>query len=683
MKLIHVATISLLIFASLRLDAAAVPVDAAGYREGAVSVGVEAETLSVEWRDEANEPWRAVFSLDPEKPLIESVSAGDRRILEGGRPYYNAETGKRRRGWNAFFDLPPSHPEGTRPAPGKFSLSAVAVRSVGERVELSFDGLEMGVFSGGIVYTIFPGSRLIKQEAVVRTYQANTAYYYDAGLEFAAPADQRPGRNMETEVAYYDQAGSFVERVENGFEPERTPVKVRYRTLAVDTDGGSVAAFPPPHQYFFPRDFTSNLGYLWQRVWRGQVGLGIRQIRDTGWQFYPWMNAPPGTEQRMGIFFLLSKGSPREVLDEVLAYTNRDRFPALPGYKTVSPHWHVAYTVQAMEKGTDWIPPFKPVLKAMGVDAAIIMDFHGDGHPRDLTDLRLQELDAYFQNLREQSNEDFLLIPSEEANVHYGGHWAVTFPKPVYWFMNRPDGGAYKTTHPKYGTVYSVANEEEMLNLIREEGGWAYQTHPRTKGSTGYPDRTRDKEYFRDPSYFGVGWKAMPSDPSLSYLGERSFDTLDDMNNWGMPKKLIGEADLFQFDASHELYAHMNINYVQAERLPSFEEYGELLKPITAGNFFTTTGEVLLPRVEISTTSSDHIQVSADVRWTFPLGHAEIVWGDGEATHHVEIPLTDTRGFGEESFHWTVPAPGWKWARLAVWDVAANGAFVNPTRREE
>ena len=48
-----------------------------------------------------------------------------------------------------------------------------------------------------------------------------------------------------------------------------------------------------------------------------------------------------------------------------------------------------------MEKGVDWTPPFKPVLKAMGVDAAIIMEFHGDGHPRDLTDLRLKELDAY------------------------------------------------------------------------------------------------------------------------------------------------------------------------------------------------------------------------------------------------------------------------------------------------
>jgi hypothetical protein len=28
-----------------------------------------------------------------------------------------------------------------------------------------------------------------------------------------------------------------------------------------------------------------------------------------------------------------------------------------------------------------------------------------------------------------------------------------------------------------------------------------------------------------------------------------------------------------------------------------------------------------------------------------------------------------------------VKAPGWKWARIAVWDVAANGAFTNPVWR--
>jgi hypothetical protein len=44
-----------------------------------------------------------------------------------------------------------------------------------------------------------------------------------------------------------------------------------------------------------------------------------------------------------------------------------------------------------------------------------------------------------------------------------------------------------------------------------------------------------------------------------------------------------------------------------------------------------------------------------------------------------EFPLETTRQFSNASYRWQVKAAGWKWARLAVWDVAGNDAFVNPT----
>ena len=184
----------------------------------------------------------------------------------------------------------------------------------------------------------------------------------------------------------------------------------------------------------------------------------------------------------------------------------------------------------------------------MGVDASMLMDFHGDGHPNDLTDLRLNELHAYFAALRAQSDPDFLLIPAEEANVHLGGHWALVFPKPVYWFMNRPKDGAFMSTHPKYGTVYSVADAKEMLDLVRREGGYMYQSHPRTKGSTGFPDRIQRPTTSAMRSYLGVGWKAMPSDLSSPRLGDRVLDLLDELNNQGLRKRLLGEVDVFQID---------------------------------------------------------------------------------------------------------------------------------------
>ena len=65
----------------------------------------------------------------------------------------------------------------------------------------------MGSFDGGLAYTFYPGSRLIQQEAFLTTYDADVAYYYDAGLDMAAAADRQPGNNMRTEVVFYDTEG--------------------------------------------------------------------------------------------------------------------------------------------------------------------------------------------------------------------------------------------------------------------------------------------------------------------------------------------------------------------------------------------------------------------------------------------------------------------------------------------
>jgi hypothetical protein len=656
---------------------ATVPFDASLLQSGPVAVSATGAAVIVGWQDERGREWRAEFSLDPAKPLITSIGVGGAAIIERARPVYSGSTGKRRGGWDAFFDFPPSHPDGTRRFLGVFQPTAAHAATHGDRVEVTFDGLHMGIFAGSVSYLFFPGSRLIQQAAVVTTSEPDTAFYYDAGMQMAEDSDRRPGGNMESEISYYDTAGVFRSVHPEG--SERHTVSVRYRTLVARSGKGSVAVFPAPHQYFFARDFTTNLGYLWHNAWRGNVSIGIRQWQDDNSPYYPWMNAPPGTAQRLGMFLLLDDQSAQQVIADVLRFTNSDKFVPVEGYKTFAPHWHLAYTEQAMAKGMDWTPPFRPVLRDMGVDAAMIMDFHGDGHPRDLTDLRFRELEAYYLACRAQSAANFLLIPAEEANTYWGGHFAIVFPKPVYWQMGRASGDALQWRDSKYGNVYSVANADELLILARKEKAYAYQTHPRTKGSTGYPDAVRTLAYFQDPLFLGAGWKAMPSDLSSPRLGERALKLVDDMSNWGLPKKILGEVDVFQIDSTHELYAHMNVNYVRAARLPDFDHYGELLDSVARGDFFVSTGEVLLPEVRIAPGKAGAISVRAEVRFTFPLQIAEVVWGDGAESHRKLFSLDRTRAFSTTGLQLSVEAPNWKWARLAVWDVAGNGAFVNPT----
>ncbi len=656
--------------------AATIPVDTSQLRPGPVRVTSTAETLRVEWPDERGRRWAAEFSLDPVKPLLSSISLAGRVLIMGASANYWVETGKRRGGWDQFFDFPPSHPLGTRRFQTEFRSTKAQVRSKGNRVEAHFDGLRLGAFRGGIAYTFYPGTRLIQQEAVASTTEPETAYYYDAGFQWNAASDRRPGNTMRTEVAWYDTEGRLQSRVLPFFSSERQPVAARYRSIAAKLPGGSIAAFPAPHQYFMPRDFTSNLAHPWARSFRGQAALGIRQPPDENWVYYPWMNAPPGSEQRMSLFLLVADHEPEKTLDEVQRFTNRDRFPALPGYKTLASHWHFAYTVQAMEYGEQWTPPFKPVLKSMGIDAAMIADFHGDGHPRDTTDLRLKELEAYYRFTRAQSDSQFLIIPAEEANVHLGGHWVVAFPKRVMWHMSRAEGKPFASEHPDYGTIYRAGNAAETMDLIRRENGVLYTAHPRTKASLGFPDKYRESDFFRDPRFFAAGWKQMPADLSTLRLGLRSLNLLDDMNNWGLAKKLIPEVDVFQLDHTHELYAHMNAAYVRIRELPAFDDYGKILEKLQAGEYFVSTGEVLLPEARIR----KGLSAEARVRWSFPLAQAIVIWGDGVETRRNALSLEATRPFGEQRFQWKLDAPEAKWARLEVWDVAGNGAFTNPVR---
>jgi hypothetical protein len=664
-----------LIFAISALHAA-VPFDGSGVKPGPVTVTATADLVTVRWSDEANRPWSADFSLDPKTPLIRAIRFNGAAVIENARPFYQCSTGKRRGGWDQFFDLPSSHPEGTRSFSGDFGLKSARAATIGDRVEIAFDGLRMGIFGGSVRYVVFPGSRLIEQVAVMTTSEPDTAYYYDAGLRMTVNPDRRVGGNMETFVSYYDTAGELKSVLSDG--PERHPAAVRYRTIAARTGAGSVAVFPAPHRYFFPRDFTTNMAYLWHSSWKGLVSLGVRQLPDDATAFYPWSNAPPGTEQRMSLFLMLQPGDPHAALDDVLRLTNSDRYPALDGYVTFAPHWHYAYTVQAMEKGLSWVPPFKPVLQAMGVNSAMIMDFHGDGHPADTGETRLRELEAFYRACRAQSGPDFLVIPAEEANVHFGGHWALAFPKPVYWHMSRKPAQPFQEQDPKYGTVYNTADARELLDVVRAENAFVYQTHPRTKGSMGYPDRIRDSAHFLDAHWFGAGWKALPSDLASPRLGERALKLLDDMSNWGQRKQLFGEVDVFQIDGTHELYAHMNVNYVKLPAVPRFDDYGRLLDAVRRSEFFVTTGEVLLPEVSITPAEAGRIRVRARIRHTFPLEMAEIVWGDGSQTYRKTIALTGTHPFGDFWFSGEADGANWKWARFAVWDVAANGAFGNP-----
>jgi len=163
---------------------------------------------------------------------------------------------------------------------------------------------------------------------------------------------------------------------------------------------------------------------------------------------------------------------------------------------------------------------------------------------------------------------------------------------------------------------------------------------------------------------------------------------LDDMANWGQKKYVLGEVDVFTIDYTHELYGHMNVNYVQMDRVPRYADgWQSVLDVLRDGRFFVTTGEILLPKFSVGGKPSGDVlklaadsrpELLADLQWTFPLAFAEVISGDGQQVYRERIDLSHTAAFGRQSIRFQPKLAGRRWVRLEVWDVAANGAFTQP-----
>jgi hypothetical protein len=121
------------------------------------------------------------------------------------------------------------------------------------------------------------------------------------------------------------------------------------------------------------------------------------------------------------------------------------------------------------------------------------------------------------------------------------------------------------------------------------------------------------------------------------------------------------------------------VNYVKVDPLPGPDDMSTLIDAIRQGDFFATTGEVLIPSYAVQGPGTQRT-VMADVEWTFPLEFVEVVWGDGQKTDRQIIAATDLPPFGKKRFQIPFNAAGQKWVRFAVWDSAGNGAFVQPLR---
>ena len=183
-----------------------------------------------------------------------------------------------------------------------------------------------------------------------------------------------------------------------------------------------------------------------------------------------------------------------------------------------------------------------------------------------------------------------------------------------------------------------------------------------------------------------VGGSTMAQRQNLSSYGVLSQPKLqvEGMNNMyaGLsvaPKYAIADIDTYKKGPEDDLYANFPVNYLKIDKTPGPEDdYSPVLKSLRDGNFFVTTGEILIRNYTVAGTGPQRT-ITADVDWTFPLNFVEVVWSDGKKVDRQVISATDSAPFGTRHFAIPFNATGKAWVRFAVWDSAGNGAFVQPS----
>jgi hypothetical protein len=713
------------------LDLCADPLDCdlRDYRpESGLEATVAADLLTVTWQGDSGREVRVRYALDRAQPVLREIAArsanGRWEVLgEDLVPDFAVQTGRRRidfaglaplkalgvdtasrevierQGWVAFWDAPfvlPGDPKRNVDLPrtaaeiergrAVFRTESCRVRTLGARLEVEFPGLTLGIFTGGLRFTHYRGTSLLRVEAIARTERNLVAYKYDAGLRGLATTRLPRVRWVDT--------GGNPQQYQFGGARHDGPVAVRAKNRVMMAEGpaGTIAVFPPPTVFFPAREVDTNLGYVWYRKDAdGAYSLGVKQADhedDTRYlQNFALYNAPPGTLQRMAVYFHLGATDAAAARAAVLAFTRYDTFVPLPGHKTMVNHFHVQFVDRLRESGSlDQQMPDLAAMKALGLNIIGLSDFHADKlRQRDPGPGRFADQRDYFEASRRASDVDFLVAPWEEPSAFFGGHYNLINPRPIFFSKVRTAEQPWSVQDPKYGQVYHVGSADDVQRMLEAENAYWYTAHPRTKSSTGYPDAYQDTPYARSDRFLGIAFKpGMGMDLSEDRLAAaRTFEAIDSLNNRyagsGLrPKLLIGDVDTYQKWPHDDLYPGFTVNYLQLERVPGpDEDWGPVLRALREGKFFVTTGEILIRNYAVTGTGPQR-RVEADVDWTFPLEFVEVVLGDGRNVGREVVRATDLPPHGTKRFSIPFDATGKKWVRFAVWDSAVNGALAQP-----
>jgi hypothetical protein len=144
----------------------------------------------------------------------------------------------------------------------------------------------------------------------------------------------------------------------------------------------------------------------------------------------------------------------------------------------------------------------------------------------------------------------------------------------------------------------------------------------------------------------------VPTDLSQKEMCEWvCFDAMDTMNNWSanqglQAKFIVGATDTYMKYPEDDVYPTEPINYVKLDHVPHYNQgWADLAKALRAGQFFVSTGEVLIKQWSVEGTGSQRsvVAISMDV----PLV-CRSRGGDGQGL--ADFSASELQAFGTKHF---------------------------------
>ena len=261
-----------------------------------LSAAVAGDTLALTWDGDPGQEVRLRLMISGGTPTIRDLAVrrkGTRwaTLVSNVRPEFRVASGMRRitnqqlrplqglgvditaevideEKWDAFWDAPlnlpggdaahgnstpplegldhqpglPRLPEEVTRATATYQAQGCEVTTNGARLEVTFPGVELGVFAGRLQYTVYRGTNLIKQEVIATTDERSVAYKYEAGLTGLAiqPTSRMVWRDISNLWQEYQFGGAVNER--------QVALKSSNRLAVAEVPGGGDCRLPAAAQ---------------------------------------------------------------------------------------------------------------------------------------------------------------------------------------------------------------------------------------------------------------------------------------------------------------------------------------------------------------------------------------------------------------------------------------------------